>query len=137
MYISFSLSIYIYIDLLYNSQTGLSCRVSGGELGQSKVGRAAGQFWTLILYVFLQCLSVRGSPLSSEMVVTRTIAYVLPIKMALEPSRPHLAPSGLPASKMSPKLASWCFQNVSKTMFQITKDDYSSPSVSQASRMLP
>ena len=53
--------------------------------------------------------------------VTRTIACVLPVKMALEPSRPHLASSGLPG-----------FQNVSKTSFQIAKDD-----PEMASKLIP
>ena len=55
------------------------------------------------LYVFLQCLSVRGSPLCSEMGVTRTFACVLSVKMALVPSKPHLAPSRQPISKMTQK----------------------------------
>ena len=63
----------------------------------------AGRFCTLVLYVFLQCLSVRGSPLCSEMGVTRTFACVLSVKMALVPSKPHLAPPRQPISKMTQK----------------------------------
>ena len=63
----------------------------------------AGRFCALVLYVFLQCLSVRGSPLCSEMGVTRTFACVLSVKMALVPSKPHLAPSRQPISKMIQK----------------------------------
>ena len=53
--------------------------------------------------MFLQCLSVRGSTLCSEMGVTRTFACVLSVKMALVPSKPHLASSRQPISKIIPK----------------------------------
>ena len=53
--------------------------------------------------MFLQCLSVRGSPLCSEMGVTRTFACVSSVKLALVPSKTHLAPSRQPISKMIQK----------------------------------